>query len=499
MGPVMMLTQRRVKNLQIPVKKLLLFLTSLCALLNAPGELRATEGSASPPPNIVLILADDLGYGDCSVTNSESKIRTPHIEQLAKEGLSFSDAHSAASTCTPSRYGLLTGINPVRTGVLNTLLAEGRAIISKDEKTIAHLLKDQGYATHMIGKWHLGFDTGGKKKDFDFDQAFIGGPIDRGFDSYFGIHSSPGAFPLFYLKDRKAIAKPSEKTSWVKMKIEGATTTIHGLKSPDFELDEASPTFCKKAVELIKKQADSESPQPFFLYYASPIPHSPWVPSKAFKGESGHGDYGDFVMQLDDVVGQINQALKDTGLDKNTLLIFSSDNGPGPHATRLMTTKGHHCAGPLRGSKASFYEGGHRVPFIAKWPGKISPGNKTTAIINFSDVFATFAELFDSKMTAYPSVKDSHSFLPALLGSSDTHTHPVMINGHYSIRLGGWKLSSKGNLKHSDSTKIKASQFELHKLTDDLAEQHDLSEDQPERANQLLDQLQSFIKQRQPK
>ena len=511
------------KNLRTSVKKALIIVTSLFTLhLSAAGaEQRTTEGSASSTqrttegsasstqrttggsasssPNIILILADDLGYGDCTVTNPESKIKTPHLEQLAREGLSFTDAHAAASTCTPSRYGLLTGINPVRTGVLNTLLSEGKPIISEEEKTIAHLLKDQGYATHMIGKWHLGFDTGGKKKDFDFDQAFIGGPIDRGFDSYFGIHSSPGAFPLFYLKDRKAVAKPSEKTSWEKMKTGGGTTTIKGLKSADFELDEASPTFCQKAVDLINAHAASKSDQPFFLYYASPIPHSPWVPSKAFKGKSGHGDYGDFVMQLDDVVGQINQALKDTGLDQNTLLIFSSDNGPGPHATRLMAAKDHHCAGPLRGAKASIYEGGHRVPFIAKWPGKISPGSKTTAIINFTDVFATFAQLFDSKISAYPSVQDSHSFLPTLLGTSDTHTRPAMINGNYSIRQGPWKLSSKGNLKRSDSTKVKASQFQLHKLTDDLAEQNDLSGEQPEKAQQLLNELTQFIGQRQLK
>ena len=471
----------------------------ITALFLVSIQINASGSSVSPRPNIILILADDLGYGDCTVTNPESKIKTPHLEQLAREGLSFTDAHAAASTCTPSRYGLLTGINPVRTGVLNTLLSAGRAIISKDEKTIAHLLKDQGYATHMIGKWHLGFDTGGKKKDFDFDQAFIGGPIDRGFDSYFGIHSSPGAFPLFYLKDRKAVAKPSEKTSWEKMKTGGGTTTIKGLKSPDFELDEASPTFCQRAVELIRNHADSNSGQPFFLYYASPIPHSPWVPSKAFKGKSGHGDYGDFVMQLDDLVGQINQALMDTGLDKNTLLIFTSDNGPGPHATRLMAADDHYCAGPLRGSKASIYEGGHRVPFIAKWPGKISPGSKTTAIINFTDVFATFAQLLDISMTTYPSAKDSHSFLPALLGSSNTHPRPAMINGNYSIRQGPWKLSSKGNKKHSDSTKIDASQFELHHLTDDLAEQNDLTGEQPEKSQQLLNELTRFIKQRQLK
>ncbi len=450
-------------------------------------------------PNVILILADDLGYGDCSVTNPESKIKTPHLDQLATEGLSFNDAHAAASTCTPSRYGLLTGINPVRTGVLNTLLAEGKPIISGEEKTIGHLLQDQGYTTHMIGKWHLGFDMGSKKKVFDFNKPISGGPLDRGFDSYFGIHSSPGAFPLFYLKDRKAIAKPSEKTSWEKMKIGGGSSTIKGLKSPDFELDEASPTFCQKAVELIKNHADSKSEQPFFLYYASPIPHSPWVPSKAFKGKSGHGDYGDFVMQLDDIVGQINQALKDTGLDQNTLLIFASDNGPSPHATRLMATKDHHCAGPLRGSKASIYEGGHRVPFIAKWPGNIRANKTSTATINFTDFFATLAELLGVDLTTCPSAKDSHSFLSALLATSDKHTRSAMINGSYSIRHGNWKLSSKGNLKHSNSSEIKANQFQLHKLTDDLAEQNDLAQQHPEKAKQLLNQLTHFIKQRQLK
>lgn len=459
----------------------------------------AAQAQDAGKPNIIIILADDLGYGDCGIYNSESKIKTPHIDQLAKEGLLFTDAHAAASTCTPSRYGLLTGINPVRTGVLNTLLAKGKPIIARDEKTIAHLLKDQGYATHMIGKWHLGFETGDKKKDFNFDQPFIGGPVDRGFDSFFGIHSSPGAFPLFYLKDRKAVAKPSEKTSWVKMKIGGGTTTVKGLKSPNFELDEASPTFCQGAVELIENHAQSESGQPFFLYYASPIPHSPWVPSNAFKGKSGHGDYADFVMQLDDIVGKINKALKDNGLDKDTLLIVSSDNGPGPHATRLMAAQDHRCAGPLRGSKASIHEGGHRVPFIAKWPGKISPGTTTQATINFTDFFATFAELTDARMTNYTSATDSHSFLPALLGGSGDIPRPAMINGSYSIRQGPWKLSSKGNKKSADVTRVKAGQFELHNLADDLAEQHDLADKEPEKAQQLLKELNAFIQQRTPK
>lgn len=476
------------------MSKTAFILVTLCCAVFAGA--RADQSQTAAKPNIIIILADDLGYGDCGAYNPESRIKTPHIDQLAQEGLLFSDAHAAASTCTPSRYGLLTGINPVRTGVLNTLLSEGKPIIARDEKTIAHLLKDQGYATHMIGKWHLGFETGGENKDFDFDQPFTGGPLDRGFDSYFGIHSSPGAFPLFYLKDRQAVAKPSEKTSWEKLKIGGGTTTVKGLKSADFELDEASPTFCQKAVELINSHAEANTGQPFFLYYASPVPHSPWVPTQAFKGKSGHGDYADFVMQLDDIVGKINKALKETGLDKNTLLVFTSDNGPGPHATRLMAAQDHRCAGPLRGSKASIHEGGHRVPFIAKWPGKVSPGITTQATINFTDFFATFAELTDARMTNYASATDSHSFLPVLLGTSKDHPRPAMINGNYSIRQGSWKLSSKGNKKSADITRISAGQFELHNLADDPAEQHDLSDKEPEKAQQLLKELNAFIQQR---
>ena len=476
------------------MSKTAFILVTLCCAVFAGA--RADQSQTAAKPNIIIILADDLGYGDCGAYNPGSKIKTPHLDQLAREGLLFTDAHAAASTCTPSRYGLLTGINPVRTGVLNTLLSEGKPIIARDEKTIAHLLKDQGYATHMIGKWHLGFETAGKKKDFDFDQPFTGGPVDRGFESYFGIHSSPGAFPLFYLKDRQAVAKPSEETSWEKLKTGGGTTTVKGLKSADFELDEASPTFCQKAVELINSHAEANTGQPFFLYYASPVPHSPWVASKAFRGKSGLGDYADFVMQLDDIVGKINQALKDTGLDQNTLLIFTSDNGPGPHATRLMAAQDHHCAGPLRGSKASIYEGGHRVPFIAKWPGKVNPGTTSQATINFTDFFATFAELTDARMTNYASATDSHSFLPVLLGTSKDHPRPAMINGNYSIRQGSWKLSSKGNKKSADITRISADQFELHNLADDLAEQHDLSDKEPEKAQQLLKELNAFIQQR---
>ena len=378
--------------------------TLLISALSLCGVIFADEPR---PPNIVIILADDMGYGDCGAYNPASKIKTPHIDQLAKEGIRFIVAHAAASTCTPSRYGLLTGINPVRTGVLNTLLARGDPIIAEEEKTIANLLKDHGYTTHMIGKWHLGFemDMAGKKKQFDFSKPILGGPVDRGFDSFYGIAASAGSSPVCYFKDREVPVLPTAKGAWTQHRGGGNSSTSKVDISPELKMEDISPQLCTEALKLIRNYADSDSAQPFFLYYALTGPHQPWVPTQAFQGKSGLGDYGDFMMQLDDEVGQVHAALKETGLDKNTLLIFTSDNGPGPYATRLMAESDHAAAGGLRGIKADIWEGGHREPFIVKWPGKTPEGSTSDAVINFTDVFATLAEMLGVDVAeTYPSV-----------------------------------------------------------------------------------------------
>jgi arylsulfatase A-like enzyme len=443
------------------------------------------RGAASERPNIVVILADDMGYGDCGVYNPESKIATPHIDQLAAEGLRFTDAHSAGSTCTPSRYGLLTGINPARTGVLNTLLGRGDPIIDEDETTIACLLKDTGYTTKMIGKWHLGFemDKSGNRPSYDFSKPLKGGPLDRGFELFYGIASSPSAQPLCYFRDRTAVNPPAKK----------------GTMAPGFVQQEVSPSFCRKAIKIIREHAASESTRPVFLYYASPIPHRPWMPSQAFKGKSKLGPYGDFVMQLDDVVGQINSVLKETGLDKNTILIFTSDNGPGPVAVRQMDAQGHASAGVLRGKKSDCWEGGHRVPFIVKWPGKIPASSVSDATINFTDFFATLAELLDiDRAKAYPgSAKDSHSFMPVLLDPPKKHDRPAMINGRHAIRDGNWKLVA--DRRREDAATVDRPQFELFNLADDIGERNDVLQRHPEEAKRLFRQYREFAESRELK
>jgi arylsulfatase A len=233
--------------------------------------------TAGERPNIIIILADDMGYGDCSVYNPESKIATPNIDQLAKEGLLFTDAHSASGTCTPSRYGLLTGTNPTRTGVLNTLLSRGDPIIAENEKTIASMLRDQGYVTRMIGKWHLGFeeDKSGKKPFLDFTKPLKGGPVDRGFDSFYGLHSSPGSSPLCLTRDRDVVALPTEKGIIKKHNGDGSTTDVTVMMSPGYRPEEAGPSFCREALKMIQEHADSKDANPLFLYYASPAPHPP--------------------------------------------------------------------------------------------------------------------------------------------------------------------------------------------------------------------------------
>ena len=480
------------KNMIVSIRNALVALFALLA---------ATVCGAAALPNIILILADDMGYGDSGVYHPDSKIKTPHIDQLATEGLLFTDAHSAAGTCTPSRYGLLTGTNPVRTGVLNTLLSRGDPIIDEDEQTIATMLRDQGYVTRMIGKWHLGFaeDKSGQKPVLDFSKPLMGGPLDRGFDSFYGLHSSAGASPLCYFSGRDVVTKPTETITFKKQRANGMWVTIKADIAPGFVQEAVSPTFCRKAVELIHAHAESKEDRPLFLYYASPIPHKPWVPGAAFRGKSGLGDYGDFMMQLDDVVGQINQALKETGLDKNTLLIFTSDNGPGPWAVKSMAAAGHDSVATLRGQKSDCWEGGDRVPFIAKWPGRITANEQTKAVINFTDVFATFAELLEvDAATHYPhSAADSHSFLSVLLEPTQAYLRPGLMFNREGVRDGDWKLVSKSRVRKMEVAK--ASQFELFNLRNDLSEQHDVAQKHPERVERLFAAYRDYAANRELK
>ena len=420
-------------------------------------------------PNIVIILADDLGYGDVGVCNPDSKIPTPHIDRLASEGMLFIDAHAASSTCTPSRYGLLTGINPARTGVLNTTLQQGIPIIAGNEPTLGAFLQEQGYTTRMLGKWHLGFE-GGKAatENIRSDKPLAGGPLDRGFESFFGIPSSPGEPPLCLIRDRA---------------LTGAE---------DFHQEQLSPSLCREAVGMIHAHAKANTGKPLFLYYASPLPHKPWVPTKEFQGKSGAGDYGDFVMQFDDVVGRIAGALREAGLDKNTLLIFTSDNGPSPPAVESMRAIGHDSAGGLRGQKSDAWEGGHRVPMIVRWPGHVPAGTRSKALVNATDLFATIAGILDSQPC--PTAVDSVSFLPILTDPAATHLRPPMVTARHAIRHANWKLLS--TRRHVDAGELKLSDFNLYDLDADLPESTDLLAAHRAQADPLFTAFQQFTKER---
>jgi arylsulfatase A len=443
----------------------------LTVMGSAFGE---TKGSK---PDIIIILADDMGYGDCTVNNPDSKILTPHIDQLAKEGLRFTDAHSASVTCTASRYGLLTGINPARTGVRNTLIGQGRPIIDEKEKTLASMLIDQGYATKMVGKWHLGFEMKktGRRAELDLSKPLLGGPLDRGFDCFFGIHASPGSSPRVCIKGRHPFTESTD------------TKKGAGTASAEYVQEELAPRLCREVTGIIRAHAASKDKKPLFLYYASPIPHTPHVPVDKFKGKSSAGAYGDYMLQFDDEVRQINDVLKETGLDRNTILIFTSDNGASPG---VVGKHDHKANGIFRGYKASAYEGGHRIPFIIRWPGKIRASSVSKTTINHTDIFATIAELLDVDLRkSYPgSAEDSHSFAPALFEPTKRFSRPVTVNSVKCIRMGDWKLVDD-----------RKSGYELYNLEDDPSEQKNVSKDNPERKQQLVKLFEEFTANRRLK
>lgn len=415
---------------------------AVVAVVMSDAPLSAAEPSR---PNIVYILADDLGYGDPGCYNRESKVPTPNMDRLAREGVRFTDAHSPSAVCTPTRYALLTGRYAWRTRLQKGVLGPfSQPLITEKVLTVPLMLREQGYATACIGKWHLGWGwprpgDGGKR---DFTRPIPDGPTARGFDRYFGT-DVPNYPPYCFIENDRTVGIPSADAP-----VGRDSFNIAGPMVPDWKLGEVLPGLEKRAVEYIARAAKGD--KPFFLYLPLTSPHYPVVPGAAFKGKSKAGDYGDFVVQTDHVVGAVLDALNKSGVADRTLVIFTSDNGPeitgevSPGAYDRLKEFGHASMGRLRGTKRDAWEGGHRVPFIARWPGKVPAGTSCGETICHVDLMATLAALLDVKLPADAGV-DSVNILPALLGEKRTAplreaTVHHSAQGKFAIRQGDWVL-----------------------------------------------------------
>ncbi|MSU33970.1 MAG: arylsulfatase [Pedosphaera sp.] len=397
------------------------------------NALLAAEGAApGAQPNVLIILVDDMGYGDPGCYNPHSKIATPNIDRLAREGMRFTDAHAPGPLCHPSRYGLMTGRYPFRTDVSKW---PKQPLIEEGQMTIASLLKSQGYRTAMVGKWHLGFRESG------YDKVLPGGPADQGFDSFFGFRASTDIPPYFYLRGDRALTPPTneiaEHHTEGLARIQGEFWLGGGI-APDLELKDVLPRLTDEAIAVIRDHAKSSAAKPLMLYFAPTGPHTPWLPSPEFQGGSKAGMYGDFAMMVDAMIGRVLQALDDARLADSTLVLVTSDNGPVWYPEDVKRT-GHDSVGGLRGMKNSLWEGGHRMPLIARWPGKVKPGSTSAHLICFTDVMATLADVTQASQPAEAG-PDSFSFLSVLLGTQPENK-PVresLVIGK-SIRFGPWK------------------------------------------------------------
>ena len=468
------------------------------------NEIDAEDRAADQThPHIVLILSDDMGYGDLKTYNAASQITTPHLDRLAKAGMTFTDAHSGGATCRPSRYSLMTGRFSVRA---DSLRDRQGPVIAEGCMTLASLLKDNGYTTAMIGKWHLGFEQTSNEKEggfgFDYDQPLAGGPMDRGFDSFFGMHASLDIPPYFFIRDRAPTMPPTDTTAastsvggeegW--NNIQGAFWR-QGPVAPDFKHAEVTPRFAQEATKVIEAHGVDGDTRPLFLYLALPSPHTPWLPTKQFAGKSGAGTYGDFVMQVDSVVGRVMHSLEKAGMTRNTLVIFSSDNGPVWYDKDTERFQ-HRSAGPLRGIKGSVWEGGHRVPFIVSWPERIRAGSVSKHVIAFADVFATFAELVGHNEITPETAEDSVSFLSHLLGDAQNgQGRPPILHSKGAIRDGKWKLILRDASRGFGVGRDVAKTTELYNLDEDIAETNNLAPVEPERVERLKKKINEILDQ----
>jgi arylsulfatase A len=484
------------KNLNMkPITTAVLLLAPLLGALTAAEPLQAQA-----KPNIVILLADDMGYGDPRCYNPRSKIATPNIDRLAREGMRFTDAHAPGPLCHPSRYGLMTGRYPFRTDITRW---PTQPLIEKGQVTIASFLGAQGYQTAMVGKWHLGFREAG------YDQPLPGGPVDCGFQSFFGFRASTDISPYFYIRSDRAVTPPTNhieehhSPGWTPS--QGEFWRAGGI-APGLELNAVLPRLTDEACAVINARAGKtgDARQPLLLYLAYTAPHTPWLPSAEFSGKSGAGMYGDFVMMVDAEIGRVLAALEKADMTQDTLLVFTSDNGP-MWLPADVTRFGHDAAGGLRGMKGDAWEAGHRMPFIVRWPGRVKSGTVTDQTICFTDFLATFAEVCGAKLPdgAGP---DSFSFLPVLEGrqAEDKPIRgPIVMRAGSSpamlIRSGDWKLINQlGSGGFTQPKTIKPGPGDpagqLYNLRTDLAETNNLYLKHPEIVARLEAEMQRIVK-----
>lgn len=451
------------------------YLLAALLVLGATLPLHAVESSR---PNIVIILADDLGYGDVQCLNpSRGKIKTPHLDTLALQGTIFTDSHSGSSVCTPTRYGLLTGRYAWRTrlqrGVLDNYVTP---LIAEDRLTLGGMLRQKGYHTACIGKWHLGFTIAERGKDYGPKEKLGGapmgsvtrdGPVTRGFDYFLGFH---------HARMMRSVFENDRVTQMV-------------------EPVDMLPLLAKKASEYVTERA--KSGKPFFLYLPLNSPHTPIVPGETWRGKSGLGEYADFVMQTDGAVGEVLAAIDKADVAANTLVFFTSDNGCSPAAgVEALEKMGHFPSGDLRGYKADIWDGGHRVPFIVRWPGKVKAGSRSDQLICHTDFLATLAQVVDVALPATAG-EDSVSFLPALLGKDAGPLREAVVHhsiqGQFALRQGAWKLClcpgsggwSKGGGNASP---------QLYDMTADPGEQNNLVAKNTQRVSQMTELLERYVK-----
>ncbi len=459
------------------------------------------------PPNIVIILADDMGYGDVQSFNPDSEVPTPYLNKLAEEGIMFIDAHTPSSICTPTRYGLLTGRycwrSTLKRGVLK---GYSPPLIEEDRATIASYLKGKGYKTGVVGKWHLGL--GFQKKSmgddesenrFDLTKTLYSSPNKNGFDFSYVLPASLDFEPYVYVRNYEVVDTEFDSVS--------TSSFPHfwreGIKSKSLEFDQVLDDLLVEAKGFIKREAESK--EPFFLYFPLTAPHMPVIPTEKFRGVSGKGPYGDFISQVDWTAGEIFNLLEKLEIENNTLVIFASDNGSAMRRVNSTTDpdhvsderlkfyniNNHQANGPLRGIKGDTYEGGHRVPFIVRWPAKFSGGKRVNETICLTDIFATLVEVSGGEKPE-GSAEDSYSFYPIISGECSYEQRPPVIHhsggkGMYAIRKDNWKLilgNGSGARTKPVGTPFQEP-FQLYHMESDVSETKNLFEQEPEVAEKL--------------